>query len=1083
MAGRGETGSSPPERRSLAVRGPAQYRAPLGCAPVSRQSLVVPATSVDVRPELLALSHTLGSLPLMLVTAPAGSGKTTLLGAWRAALVGHGALTAWLALGPLHGDLALFVEDLLAEIARALGAPAGEDPFAAALLRDLPHLAAPDPERLAALVARELRELAEPLYVFLDGYERLPSSGDVDRLVSALARDASLALQLVVASRGTRPAAAARLLAEGRARELGPDDLSLRADQIDRVLTARGVALDPDLVLRLLAETRGWVSGVLVAANTLRGRSRDEAQLKITALAREPDLFGYLAGELLAGTPPALVALLERAAFLGPVPRTVLERAAGDGAARLVDTALERGLLLLERDGLGLHPLWAKLLRDRLTARLPHHEVERFGARVVDDLERAGLAERGVEVSRELGLHAQTAALLTRHGLGWLERGGYERVSHWLAAAGADAASRDPKLALLAALILARRDLEVGLDALEAVAARFRAAGDDDAEIDVLHNAVILAGNANRIDRLQRLVRRIVRVRHLMRSARARSAAAGFAGMGAFVAGRYRLAERILARVQRLDLGPRERGGLAIGRVRIATLAGDWERAAAQVAEACADPELRAHAPAFHTLEGFRAQLDGLLGRDLPDALLRLEQARAVCASFRLGVTEVLLGLALAPLLAGARRADEALEVLERCGRRAEELAHEEGSVATHALRATIQLGAGRRDAARSAASAALERAGATVLRRSPWYPALACHALAEAGDAERADAFARARRRALDCADLPLMQHAIHLSLARVAALAGDHRRAQRGIERAWRAAAEADLRHVSREIGVELLAWGEAQAASLPWARVAAARLHPNCAGAAIPPLRIATLGGVEVFHHGVPAGAAAWRGTTVRRLLVRLLVARGLPLPRERIEADLWPELPAASAKNNLRFALSRLRRVLDPERRPGDPDRWVRIDGDRVSLTEMCREAWDVVRFEGLLATDGGEDPDMRRRRAALELYAGPFAPEVDDAWASELRTALERTFAIAGETLGRAHLAAGDPASAREVAMRLLAELPGDEASWCLLVDAELAGGDRSAALRAAQRAAEALERELGIAPGPALRALVARASR
>ena len=167
---------------------------------------------VHLRPELIALGQRIPELPLLLVSAPAGSGKSTLLSAWRDSLEASGFATAWIDLAPLHADPGLFLEELAGDIDRATDAEPGSDGFGATLLRRLPHLGDPDPHRLARLLGDELRDLGEPVAIFLDNYHRLPPECPVDLLLSQALRDGTSHLHLVVATRGTAPGAATRML-------------------------------------------------------------------------------------------------------------------------------------------------------------------------------------------------------------------------------------------------------------------------------------------------------------------------------------------------------------------------------------------------------------------------------------------------------------------------------------------------------------------------------------------------------------------------------------------------------------------------------------------------------------------------------------------------------------------------------------------------------------------------------------------------------------------------------------------------------------------------------------------------------
>jgi DNA-binding SARP family transcriptional activator len=244
----------------------------------------------------------------------------------------------------------------------------------------------------------------------------------------------------------------------------------------------------------------------------------------------------------------------------------------------------------------------------------------------------------------------------------------------------------------------------------------------------------------------------------------------------------------------------------------------------------------------------------------------------------------------------------------------------------------------------------------------------------------------------------------------------------------------------------------------------------------------LRIRSLGLLEVTRGDVPIRADAWKGQTARRLLVRLLVAEGRPVPREQLREDLWPDAGVDAGRNNLRVAVSRLNDALDPDRPPGATPYFVVADGDTLALRREAVEHWDVSRFRAAL---GGESADatapdaLAALRGALALYEGPFAPEIEDAWVMPLRSELAGRFAAAAYELGPRLLRRGRHDEALGLAERLLREDPADERASALRMRVQLARGERSAAMRSYACAQDAL-RELGLEPGPELAELARR---
>ena len=1011
----------------------------------------------------------------MLVSAPAGSGKTTLLATWRDALDAAGSASAWIDLAPLHADPGSFLAELAREMDRATQRDADADGFGASLMRRLSSFGARDPHRLARLLAEELRELGEVVPIFLDNYHRLPPECPVDQLISQVLREAGDELHLVVATRGAAPGAATRLLAEGRALKVAGEDLSLRTDQLEQILKDRRVDLDSADRARLLAQTSGWATGVLLAARVIAEGRAGETSRFVEELSTHPDLFAYVASELLSGESDETIGVLENAALLGSASRPVLESLCGPGAADGIDAAIGKGLLLQSGERLALHPLWEALLRGRIRRRLASGELRDRVARTVEVLEASGEPERAMELCVELEQPELGVGVIERHGLDWFERGLHENVSRWLAAVE-PAAGDSPDLVLVRALLDGRRDAARACDALEMAAERFRERGDLDRELAARHNTMMFAANANLETRSRRAVVRMVRLRRLIASPEALATATLFIGLAAGFRGRFGLARRLLDRSARHRFSPRERGALASIRSQLSILAGEWERTVQITEQALADPEQRSHGPSYFILRSMRALARGVLGRDLDACLEQLEECREAFADYGLGVCEAESNGFMGRLLAKERRFDEARAVLDRSLQIYAELGATEGQANAHSLLARVQRELGNGAAARRHASATLEVFDQVArLRRRPWSGALAAGVLAEEGDVEAAVAFVARHARSLDVPDLPMSQHATHVALARIAELGGDEAGTTRHLERALAAAAEADLRIAMPDMEPALLRWAREAARERGLDGSVAERLDPSSGGAGrarVAAHSIVTLGAFHVERDGEKVESSAWRGANAQRLFQRLLVANGRPLSREQLGVEFWPDASPAKARHSLRSALNKLRRTLEPSRSAGDREHWLRVEGEHLSLREEALAGWDVARWRESLAAD-----DLERRVDAIGAYTGPFLPDTLDDWALELRGELEARLAREGQRTLEMLLDAGRADEAWEVAGCLLAQDPADEIAWVGRVRAEMARRDAAAARRELDRARQTLRRELDAEPGEALQAL------
>ena len=126
----------------------------------------------------------------------------------------------------------------------------------------------------------------------------------------------------------------------------------------------------------------------------------------------------------------------------------------------------------------------------------------------------------------------------------------------------------------------------------------------------------------------------------------------------------------------------------------------------------------------------------------------------------------------------------------------------------------------------------------------------------------------------------------------------------------------------------------------------------------------LQLALLGNVEIRRAGAPV--AGFSSSKAVALLCYLAVT-GRPHSRPTLAGLLWGDLPEASARNNLRKALTNLRGLVGPH---------LSITRQAVAFNRDCRYWLDVEVFEaGVLGA--ASEADVERLGEAVELYRGDF----------------------------------------------------------------------------------------------------------
>jgi len=228
---------------------------------------------------------------------------------------------------------------------------------------------------------------------------------------------------------------------------------------------------------------------------------------------------------------------------------------------------------------------------------------------------------------------------------------------------------------------------------------------------------------------------------------------------------------------------------------------------------------------------------------------------------------------------------------------------------------------------------------------------------------------------------------------------------------------------------------------------------------------PLEILDVNGVRVFVSGQKR----------RALLAALVVCAGRTLSMDRLIEELWGGAPPVNATNALQAHIGRLRKAV--EAACGEPDRIVtRPPG--YFLTLLPGET-DAAEFATKVAAARSVDPAaaIPLLRAALALWRGPALDGcvVGDLCAAEA-VVLDESRLTALEALYDASLRIGRHAEVIGELEESTAAHPLRERFYDQLMVALCRADRQSDALGVYERARRRLITELGVEPGPTLRA-------
>ncbi|NOU96661.1 hypothetical protein GC093_26075 [Paenibacillus sp. LMG 31456] len=346
---------------------------------------------------------------LTVLTAPAGYGKTTALGEW----LQHCSCPAvWVSLDRHDNDLVQFWRYVLAAVEREypdLGGGINShydnlisgvfEPFLAELQNGFACISG---ELVLIFDDFHLIELAS-IHASL-GYllEHLPSN-----------------IHLYIASRSELPFPVARMRAKGELHKIVIQDLRFQLDEGGRYLHgSMELSLSDEEVLQLVTCTEGWISGLHLAALSLKS-SEDPSRFIIEFGGQHRDISNYLLEELFQQQSEEIQNFLLSTSVLVRMNRSLCEAVTGLGNCQERLDKMDRLHLFVipldeQREWYRYHQLFAEFLQQQLRHKYPDKWAEAHG-NAARWLENHGLIEEAIEHLLTGGHYAAAASLIELH--------------------------------------------------------------------------------------------------------------------------------------------------------------------------------------------------------------------------------------------------------------------------------------------------------------------------------------------------------------------------------------------------------------------------------------------------------------------------------------------------------------------------------------------------------------------------------------------------------------------------------------------------------------------------------------------
>jgi LuxR family transcriptional regulator, maltose regulon positive regulatory protein len=388
------------------------------------------------------------SRPIVSVVAPAGYGKTTLLSQWAER---DGQSFAWVSVEEPDNDPKV----LLTYVAEALDAV---EPIDERVFDALASPASSVPGSVVPRLGSAFSSMSTPVALVLDDVHLLQNRECRDAL-SVLADHVPGGSRLALAGRAEPPLRVARLRAEGKIVEIGPDDLSLTPDEASSLLRNADVALGEDEAAELYQRTEGWPAGLYLAALYLKeGGPLASAAASFGGADRL--VSEYVESEFLSRVSRGHREFLTRTAVLermcGPLCDAVLQLS---GSATVLADLERSNLLLIPVDRRGEWYRYHHLFRDMLLAELRRHEpglMPVLQRRAAEWYERNGAPGEALEYRIKAGEVDAAARLIGALAAPTYQQGRVataERWFRWLE--DHRAMENHPAIAVLAAVLSA----------------------------------------------------------------------------------------------------------------------------------------------------------------------------------------------------------------------------------------------------------------------------------------------------------------------------------------------------------------------------------------------------------------------------------------------------------------------------------------------------------------------------------------------------------------------------------------------------------------------------------------------------
>jgi LuxR family maltose regulon positive regulatory protein len=413
--------------------------------------------------------------PLTLVTAPAGYGKSSLISNW---LEGCDCPSAWVALDKNDNNMFLFVSYFLSTL-QSIFPDAGRKILAMVNSSSPPPVSA-----LSGSLLNALARIEQPFILVLDDYHHIQDKSVHDLLIQLLAHPPQ-SLHLVMIGRRDPPFPISAMRARAQVTEIRVRDLRFSVAETELFFNKTlGVQIDAAAAAVLEKKTEGWVTGLRLAALSMRQRTDIDPKL-LEPHVDAQYVMEYLFTEVFSSQPPEISryllgsAILDR--FCGPLCEAVCEPGAEPFTCEIsgwefIEWLKKENLFVIpldpEKRWLRYHHLFRKLLFNQLKRQYSAEDIKALHCQASAWFADNGLIEEALQQALTAGDIPAAIKLVSQNGYQLMNDQQWPRLSRWLDLLPRDQVEQNPEVLLLEAwLHHIRHDVSNQMKCLERIEA------------------------------------------------------------------------------------------------------------------------------------------------------------------------------------------------------------------------------------------------------------------------------------------------------------------------------------------------------------------------------------------------------------------------------------------------------------------------------------------------------------------------------------------------------------------------------------------------------------------------------------